>query len=235
MPDSEAIIATDNEVTTGLDQPILLDVYPILADLDQFYNNALTTDNPALTILNKGKEILARMRVEGLMLCKLLHRLKGDWDKMGIREGFETSVFGIMGLHSITIDRYISVWDMFAKNLVPEDVKPYIMSLQLRSQIPIAKALEQGHVITPESWQKLVNAPDNVTVRDEIRRIKDQPMRKTGVMFILKLNGDLIARDSEHKEHFVGWLDVKSATKDIVLEKCINRIVDNSYIIRERE
>jgi hypothetical protein len=51
---------------------------------------------------------------------------------------------------------------------------------------------------------------------------------------MLKANGDLMAMDSNKKEHFVGWLDVKTATVDDIVKRCIERIVDNSYIIREK-
>jgi len=229
MPDN-----VEAESTTGLDQPILFDPTHVLDDLDHFYDQALTMDNAAFVILNKGKELVAKMRVEGLLLCKLLHRLKSDWNKLGIQENFENAVFGVIGLNVVTIDRYISVWDMFDKGRVPKEMEPYIMSLQLRSQIPIAKALEQGHTINEDEWKRLMNAPDNATIRDEVRRIKGQEMRKSGVMFMLKINGDLMAMDSNKKEHFVGWLDVKTALSDPVVRRCIERIVDNSYIIREK-
>lgn len=223
----------DGEIVTAQDQPILFDPAPILNDIDVFYENALTTDNPALTILSRAKEMLARFRAEGLALCKLLHMMKKDWNKFGIKEDFEDSVFGIIGLQKVTIDRYVTIWDMFDKGLIPKDVEPYIMSLPLRSQVPIAKALEQGHEFSAKDWQKVINSPDNVSLRDVVRTIKDEPLRKSGIMFYLKLNGDLTAKDSAGIEHFIGWLDVKGAEKDTVIQRCIERIVDNSYIIKE--
>lgn len=223
--------SVEGEITTSLDQPVLFNPQPILEEVDRFYDNALLSDNPALTILNKAKEILVGFRASGLALAKILYRLKLDWRRFGINEKFEDSVWAITGINKVTIDRYVTVWGIYEQNLVPEAVRPYMLSMQMRSQVPVAKTLSQGFALKDEDWQRIINAPDNASVRAELRLIKNQTMRKSGLMFRLKANGDLWATDSTGLQHYVGWLDIESTDETVI--KMINRIVDNSYIIRE--
>lgn len=224
---------SEGEPISSLDQPILFDPTPILNEVDRFYESALASDNPAIILMNRAKEMIVRFRAGGLALSKLLYRMKCDWRRFGIKEKFEDIVFAYTGLNAVTVDRYVTVWMMYDKQLVPSDVQPYLLALPMRSQIPIAKALEQGHKFDESAWRQLVEAPDNVSIRDVIRTIKQQPMRKSGIIFMLHRNGDLTAKDSDDKVHYVGWLDIEAAEKDEIVAKCITRLIDNSYIMRE--
>lgn len=224
MQDSE-------EILSALDQPLIFDPTPYIESVDDFYTYALKGENAIFVIVSKVKELSANITLTGLALSRLLYRISTDWEKFGINDTFEDFIYAYVGKSRTTVDRYIKVWKMYENGVIPDEYKSSIQALPLRSQVPIALALEQGHAIKQEQWEKLVNAPDNTTLRSELREIKNQPMRKTGLMFILHRNGDLTATDSNGKSHFIGYLKVDDP--DEIVQRCINRIVDNSYISRQ--
>lgn len=223
----------DLELSSDKDQPILFNPDPYLKEVDKFYEEAWTTDNPALTILNKIKTLSAQITLTGLALAKLLYRMHEDWSKFGINEGFTDIVYSYVGKSPTTVDRYIQVWKMYAEGRIPEAFRQATLVLPIRSQVPIALALRQGHEISDEQWKELTNAPDYSSLREILRKVKHESMRRSGVVFIFKRNGDLVAIDNQGFSHFVGYLNIKEAAQDEVIDRCITRIIDNSYMIRE--
>lgn len=221
------------EIFSNMDQPIQFNPAPLLNEVDEFYEEALTTNNPVLTILTKIRELGASITMSGLALAKLMYRTWEDWPKFQINDTFEDVIFAYTGKSRVTIDRYLEVWSMYAEDKIPKEFQRSIQSLPVRSQVPIALALRQGHEIEKEEWEKIVNSPDHASLAATMREIKNEPMRKSGLMFVLHRNGDLTATDSEGKTHFIGYLNLKEADGDPVIAKCIARIVDNSYIMRE--
>lgn len=221
------------EIISSRDQSIMFDPDPFLKEVDRFYEQALNSPNPPMTLLNKVKELSVQMTVTGLGLAKLLYRMRQDWDTFGITEPFVDTVFVYVGKSPTTVDRYLQVWRMYAEGNIPPAYKKSIQVLPMRSQVPIALTLRQGHELTDEDWEKLVNAPDNVSIRETLREIKKQPMRRSGIVFILHRNGDLTATDSAGFTHFIGYLNLKEYTTDEIVQRCVDRIVDNAYIMKE--
>lgn len=226
-------MSEDLQITEARDQAIMFDPDPFLREVDRFYEQALNSSNPPMTLLNKVKELSVQMSITGLALAKLLYRMRQDWDSFGIEEPFTDTVFVYVGKSPTTVDRYIQVWRMYAENNIPPAYKKAIQVLPMRSQVPIALTLRQGHELTDEDWAKLVNAPDNVSIREALREIKRQPMRRSGITFVLHRNGDLTATDSVGITHFIGYLNLKEYGTDEIVQRCIDRIVDNAYILRE--
>lgn len=222
----------DDELISNLDQPIPVNLFETIeTEIDEIYIHAFETKQVYLA-LNKARELIGGFRASGLGLAKLLYMLQRDWEHFNIQDTFKDVVFDYLGLSPVTITRYISVWEKYDRNLIPPDLQEEFKIKPMKEQIAIATTISQGYEIREEDWEKLANSPDMATTGAILREIKGKPMRKSGIMIVLKRSGDLIAWH-DGAQYFLGWLDLKEAENDEVISKAIERIISNSNIRRE--
>lgn len=218
------------EINTSFDQTILVDYTQVEQEVSDLIEKAIQEKN-AYLIVNKATEFIGKFRTNGLGLAKLLYLAQHNWDKLEMSDNFVDMMFEGTGLSRTTIERYISVWEKYESNTIPQQYQDRFKLLPLKNQIPVAKALEQGYEITDDQWQNIVNSPDNSSLLAEMRIIKGIEPRKGSLVIVLKRNGDLVA-SYNGVQTFLGWLD-PNEKNDPVLEKCIGRIVQGAGILRE--
>ena len=128
----------------------------------------------------------------------------------------------------VTVDRYITVQEMIETEQIPEDVA----TLPMRTLVPIAKTLSHGHKITRSQFDKIIKANNSREVEDILRGIKNKAPRKSSMQIEWARNGDLVCW-MDNKRTFLGWLDKEAYATDETAQKAINRILDNTGIIRK--
>jgi hypothetical protein len=219
----------DDEFVSSLDQPIRMDTTNMIKNVDDFYDKALTDKNLG-EVLKVITGLISGFRLSGLALSKLLYRLKGDWDKFNSSDTFEDVIFDVTGISKVTVNRYIGVWRLFEENLVPADLTKKLQARPIRSLIPMAKAVEQGYYINEEEWQRLANAPDDATVRNELHQIKGETVRRNGLLIRLKRSGDLVVYGNDDIAT-VGFLNTGDSNANV--KRAIERIISSAGIVEE--
>lgn len=221
----------------------MTDELVVVSPLDQ----ALDTENIELLdwIRSKGEESLQQhdisiivaplqamvkmAKMNGLGLACGLYFIKKHWEEYKIDDEFTDYAFVELGLHRHTIDRYVDVWAMYDTNAVPDDFAPRIMQQNIKSQIPIAKAVAQGYEIDDATWEDLADATDYTEVAKIVREVKGREPRKGSMQIFLDRDGTLHAI-SDGMMYEIGYLNTME--EDDVVEKAVERIVNNSGILR---
>lgn len=219
------------EIFSGLDQTIQVNALPTLNWVDTVFQQSVEEQDVNIAF-RAANEMLTAFRVQGIGLSKLLYLMKTNWQEYKLDDSFEYTAFSVIGLSRTTIDRYITVWSMYANRTVPPDLQNRIMSQPMKNQIPIAKTLASGYTIDEESWELLAEAPDNSTILSIIRKVKNVPPRKGALGIHITPNGDLYAWvEGVHKT--IGWLNLREAESDEVIKKAVTRIINNTGILRD--
>lgn len=219
------------------------DELTVVSPLDQ----ALDTENVELLdwIRSKGEEsiqqrdisiivaplqAMVRMaKMNGLGLACGLYFIKQHWSDYEIDDEFEDYTFVELGLHRHTIDRYVDVWAMYDTKAMPDEIAPRIMQQNIKSQIPIAKAVAQGYEIDDATWEDLADATDYSEVAKIVREVKGKEPRKGSLQLFLDRDGTLHAI-SDGLMYDIGYLSIWE--DEPVVGKAVDRIVSNSGILR---
>lgn len=220
------------DITSGLDQglPITKDTIDFLFGMKHQYEEMLNNKdkNGIVRFLNNIYNV---SRISSIVLANVLYWLDKDWEQWDLGEDFIEFAFEHLGYSKTTIDRYIAIGRLYNQNLVPEHLREQLFSLTMKSLVPIAKAVEQGHEITEDDWEKLAWCPDDNSVRKEIRKIKGVPPRKHSMIIMLDSDGELTVLFGEDSVPiYIGYLNID--IDDVNVQAAINRIVENSNIIR---
>ena len=217
---------TDIEVIGALDQPIPLPVQDALDEVDRLVAQALASGNGDF-LLDEAEAYLQQTRISGLALCKLLYKTQTIW----VQDDFIEATSSRLGLSSTTINRYISVWSVYELKQIPAELSNNFLQKPLRSQIPVAKLIEQGYTPSQAQWQQLANSPDLSTTAQLVRDIKHMPPRASAMLLFIDKNGNLTAvQDS--KIVSLGWLNT-AMLEDELTAKAIKRIVNDCRILEK--
>jgi len=128
----------------------------------------------------------------------------------------------------VTVDRYITVQHRIGTGEIPEDVA----KLPMRSLVPIAKTLSHGYKITRSQFDKIIKANNSREIEDILRGIKNKEPRKSAMTIQWERDGTLNAW-KDNKKSFLGWLDKEAYASNELAQKAINRILDNTGIMRK--
>src|SRR4030042_6546715 len=93
--------------------------------------------------------------------------------------------------------------------------------MNIKSQIPIAQALDAGYEIDDTEWEELVEAPDFSTVNAKMRDIKGKEPRSHALLLMIDRDGGIKAIKND-VQVYVGWLNVDD--ENDVVHQAINRI-----------
>lgn len=214
----------------SLDQPIATDNGWVLNRIDEVINESVQKHD-ALIALNVCKQLVEISKTSGLALAKVLYLIRENWDQYDVGDDFTNTVLSYTGLHHHTIDRYISVWSMFAHEQVPPELTEELKQRNMKELVPVAKAIEQGYEISDENWEAIAEATDFAEVAKIVREdIKQKEPRKGSLQIYMDRGGTLWAfQDGER--YFVGSLEVTD--DEDAVQKAINRIVSGSGIIKQ--
>jgi hypothetical protein len=219
----------DIEIVSPQDQPLSISKMDLfMKDIDESYAIALQNKN-VLSVLCSAKDMLTGFRLRGLGLAKILFSLQRDWESFEVHDVFEDVVFAELGLSPVTVDRYIATWRMVDQHKIPAELQETVLSMPMKSLIPIAKTLEQGYDISEKDWDDLASSYDEASVRAKVRGIKGKEPRKgSGMILTLFRDGSLNAIIDGGVVP-VGFLNIES--KDPSVVNAISRIVENAHII----
>ena len=214
----------------SLDQPIVTDNGWILERIDVIIQESVQKHD-AIIALNVCKQLVEISKTSGLALAKALYLIKINWDEYDVGDEFTNTVLDYTGLHQHTIDRYVSVWAMFANHNVPKDLLEEVIQRNIKDLIPVAKAIEQGYEIDRDNWEAIAEATDFAEVAKIVREdIKQKEPRKGSLQLYMDRTGTIWAFQNDERK-FVGSLEVTD--EDEVVQKAINRIINGSGIIKQ--
>jgi hypothetical protein len=212
----------------GLDQSITTDHDWALKRVEEIIQQSVVSRD-AYVALNACKSLIQVSKISGLSLAKALYLVKSNWSNYDIEDEFEDVAYSYIGLHPHTISRYVCLWKAYDKNLIPENVREEIQQQNVKQQIPIAMALEQGYEIDDATWKKLSDAPDLSSVSKILREdVKGQEPRKGSLQLSIDNIGTIWAF-AEGNRYFVGSLEVDSDEEFI--QKSIERIKKGAGIL----
>jgi hypothetical protein len=215
-------------VLTGLDQPIPADSKEILQRVEEIIRKSVEERN-AYTALDACKTLVQVSKVSGVALAKALYLIEKNWDNYDETDEFEDIAYIYIGLHKHTVERYTVLWKMYAEKLIPDNVSEEIQQHNVKTQIPIALALEQGYEIDDAEWEKLAHAPDLNTVSKILREeVKGKPPRKGSLQAWIDDLGSIWATYKGEK-FFAGSLEVDSDEEAV--QMLIERIKKGAGIL----
>jgi hypothetical protein len=231
MRDDELILSG------SLDQPLNGDPSEFLQLVDDKINQAIAERDLA-KVVQVCKQLILAQQFTGLALAKVFYKLKQHWDELapedddepGGKADFIQVMFEATGKHRHTIERYLAIWDMFERKVIPDELADSLKSRNVKELVPIANAVAQGYDVKDEQWEAIAQAPDLSTVLRIVREdIKGAPPRQGTVLVLLDDDGNIVAY-SDGDRYPVGWLDINS--ENVVVQKAISRIVQNAGVMR---
>lgn len=217
---------SDTEIIGALDQPIPLPVQEALDEVDRLIEQALASGNGDF-LLDEAEAYLQQTRISGLALCKLLYKTQSIW----LQDDFVEATSSRLGLSKTTIDRYISVWSVYELKQIPAELSNDFLQKPLRSQIPVAKLIEQGYTPNQTQWQQLASSPDLSTTAKLVRDIKQTPPRAGSMMIFIDKNGNLTAVQ-DNRIVDLGWLNTAMLDDDLTA-KAIKRVINDARILEK--
>jgi len=213
----------------GLDQTLPTNDDWILDKVDEIVAESLERKD-AYYALNSCRALKQIAQLSGIALAKFFYLIKQNWDEYGIGDDFDDVAFDYVGVHKATVDKYVRVWKMHTENLIPNTVSDDIRKRNIKDQIPIAIAVDQGYDIEEDDWQELADAPDFTSVSAKIREIKGKEPSKSALLVFISGDGTLTAQQ-EGETEFVGYLNVDDA--GLIAEKAIQRIVRSAGVLEK--
>ncbi len=215
-------------VFSGLDQPIPADSTEILQRVEEIIRRSVEERN-AYTALDACKTLVQVSKISGLALAKALYLIEKNWSNYDETDKFEDIAYIYIGLHKHTVERYTVLWKMYAEKLIPDNISEEIQQHNVKAQIPIALALEQGYEIDDAEWEKLAHAPDLTTVSKILREeVKGKPPRKGSLQAWIDDLGSIWAL-YKGERFFVGSLEIDS--EEEAVQMLIERIKKGAGIL----
>jgi len=220
----------DLMIVSSLDQNLPMELRDFLEEVNEKIQESIRQKNPYIA-LNVCKRFKLAAQLSGLGLARALYAIKKNWDKYETEEKFEDVAFQYVGVHRHTVDRYVSIWNMFDSGQVPEELAGDLQQRNIKDLVPIAKALEQGYDLTEDDWENLAEAPDYSTISKIIREdVKDKEPRKGSLQIMMNDIGTMwVWSDGERFD--LGSLRLLDSTEAV--QKAISRIVSNAGVIRK--
>ena len=215
---------------SGLDQslPTEKDFSWLKDEVDNRLSNAIQSgDLDAAGDLVEG--LVKVTKASGKELAKVLYTLNTNWNVFNTDEAFLEWAYLRSGLHRHTIERYVKVEELFSGESVPEDIKPFLAEKNLAELFPIANMVDQGYEPDSDQWKDIILQPDESSIRNKVREIKEQEPRKTALILKIDDMGSIWAI-KEGVRKFIGSLELSD--EDEVVQKAIKRIITNSGILR---
>jgi hypothetical protein len=224
-------MSNEFEITALIDQSIPIKMEQSLFDrIDTVLAQSLEEKDPAIA-LSVGKGLLGVVRLGGLGLAKLLHGVNSRWkdyEYSGTIYALAEDELGILA--KATINRYIAVWEMITGAYIPKDVLDEVKVKPMRQLVPMASLITQGFDVSTKDWVRLAHATDAGEVAEIVREIKGKPPKKQSMKIVLEEDGTLNVWNGS-KIFNIGYLRIVD-TEEEIITKAIERIVNNSGIIR---
>ena len=219
-------------IISPLDQDLNLDDDDhILEKIEQMILESVEEGNYHKAI-HICKQLIQITKLSGLALAKSLYLIKSNWDKFEMSDNFDDTISSTIGLHKATVQRYCSVWSMYAEQKIPKQYVEQIQQMNIKSQIPIAQALDAGYDIDEDEWKELSDASDFSTVNDKLRQIKGKEPRSQALRLEVDRDGTIYAWKKEERR-YAGWLNFNDREHDGIVDQAIERIIKGSGLLEK--
>lgn len=211
------------EETSGLDQPINVNPFEVYRQVDAVMESALQNNNPEYA-LDYGYQLVQASRISGLGLARLCGKLNTLWSQFKADEDFTDAAYKSWGLSRATITRYIHVYEMLTSPEIPQEIRESLEQRPIRDLIQIGTTVASGFPISDDQWKGLVEAPDQITIRNALLDIRNEEPRPRSIILRMSRDGSLYAW-SDKQRYFIGYLEIELAKDEPVIDKSITRIL----------
>lgn len=186
-------------------------------------------------------------RVSDLGVAKTLHGVNQYWDKVEHEDGdtFFNWSGRATGYVTLTVERYLGVWEMLSGGYIPEQYqhsiythtirqlfKVYPLVVTPRKQANKYTYIDQDYIIEDEDWLALSEANDERRVVEIVHRINGKERNKNFMSLKIDSKGDIIVYQN-NEQFSVGFLNIGS--QDLLVHKAIRRIMDGAGITVSEE
>jgi len=218
---------TDLMELNGLDQSLPVDDTYILNRVEEVVRESIERKD-VYHALDFGKGLIQISQLSGIALAKLFYLLRENWDVFEIGDNFKDVAYSYVGRDRATVDRYIRVWEMYEKKLIPDQFVEDIRQKNIKDQIYIASMTAQGYEPEENDWQDIVDAPDYTSVSVKVREITGKEPRPNALLIYLTSDGTLQAEQEGHIE-FVGYLNIEEGGD--IAQKAIQRLLKSAGVL----
>jgi len=217
-------------IISPLDQSIdVEDDDHVLEKIEKMILDSIEEHN-YMQAINICTQLIQVTKLSGLALAKSLYLIKSRWSEFDIHDTFEDTLASRTGLTKATLQRYTSVWSMYAENKIPDEYAEQVRQMNIRSQVPIAQALDAGYEIEKDGWEELVSDPDFSSVNNTLREIKGKDPRPQALLLMMDRDGGIKAL-KKGKQVYVGWLNIDD--EDEIVQQAISRITRGGGILEQ--
>ena len=165
----------------------------------------------------------------GISLAKLLDGLETIWNEAQIDGDFYEFAKEYTPVTRITVKRYINAWKGIQK--APPELQEDFMTRPMKDLYRVGAAIQQGYEIEDETWEKLLDAPNNTEFSTIIREdVTGKPPKKNGMSIYLDEDTGELEVWYDNNVISLGYLNTDQANNPVIA-KAINRIVEKSHII----
>ena len=223
---------TDDEllIISPLDQSLdVEDEDGVLDKIRTIITNSIE-EKDAKKALHVCYQIVKILKLGGLALAESLYMISSHWKELDVHDSFEDAVSSRTGLNKSTVQRYVSVWSMYAQEKIPSAYREQVKQMNIKSQIPIAQALDAGYEIDDDEWEELVDAPDFSTVNAKMRDIKGKEPRSHALILMIDRAGGIKVIKKE-EQRYVGFLNISDENE--IVQQAISRIQKGSGILSQ--
>ena len=210
-----------------MDNSIIKSRKSALADVEKIIDRCIAKQDIQEALI-LGNTLDNFQRLVGISLAKLIYMLASNWELFGIDEDYKTTLSAEWGMNKDVIERYKRVWALHAEEIIPEHYSEDILALPMKHVIPVANAINQGHVFELDDWDEFMHSYDEASVREVVRKVKGTEIKPGSITISISDEGYLTAwQDGIGDSIGVLFLDKEENSFG---KKAINRIINNSRI-----
>lgn len=173
----------------------------------------------------------------GIAKAKVLHFLNKYWAEFQIKSPFVETILAYSGMtNPQVIKRYIKIWDMFDKNLIPEKYLDDIKSKPINDLTPIMGAIVSGYEISDEDWKEIASRKGNYTIANYIREnVKEVESKATAIFYAVDRRDGMLYAITNGSRYSLGRLVFRGQEEPA--RRAITRLIEtmNIEILHEEE
>lgn len=204
------------------EQDVMASVDGVIADLYKTGN--LEKATRVVGVMDKINDVSGKAKAKLLWGISNWYKETNQAEKRN--DTFEDHMETETGNRSVTIKRYVNVWEQIENCAIPVEVQ----NRPIRDLIPVANALSQGFDFSKDAWKKIAQAGNSAGVAEVVRQVKGKAPRKSGIQITIGRDGAITAWKDKNA-YAVGYLFVEDENE--VVKKARQRIIDGAGIMEK--
>ena len=130
-------MTTELDILNGMDQTVPVDDEWILDKVDEIIAESVEKKD-AYVALNSCRQLRQISQLSGVALAKFFYLIRENWNEYDIGDDFKDTVYDYVGVHPATVSKYIKIWEMYEKELIPKEFEEQIRQRNIKDQVPIS-------------------------------------------------------------------------------------------------